>query len=169
MRKWPLVIVMLVFMCGPVFAADPIGEWLVADGGAKIQITPCANALWGIISWVREPGVDSQNPDPAKRSRSIVGVAILRDMKSVSPNRWEGEVYNAQNGKMYSANITLLSDDILKIEGCVLGGLFCGGENWTRVQQAVQAAPPSKQRDKQAMSAAQQKDKSASPNVVCYD
>jgi hypothetical protein len=65
-------------------------------------------------------------------------------MKLVSPNKWEGEVYNAQNGKMYSANIALVSDDVLKIQGCVFGGLFCGGENWTRVQpvKTTTPAPP---------------------------
>ena len=100
MRKRHVLIVMLVFMCGPAFAAEPMGEWLVADGSAHIRIEPCANALWGVLSWVREPGFDSQNPDPAKRSRSIVGVPILRAMKPVAANRWEGEVYNAKNGKM---------------------------------------------------------------------
>jgi uncharacterized protein (DUF2147 family) len=144
MRKRHLVIILLVFMCGPALAADPVGEWLVADGTAKIRIAQCANALWGVISWTQEPGVDSNNPDPEKRNRSIIGLPILRSMKAAGPNRWEGEVYNAQNGKMYSANIALLSDDVLKIQGCVLGGLFCGGENWTRAQ-SVRAAPASKQ------------------------
>jgi uncharacterized protein (DUF2147 family) len=144
MRKRHLAIVLLAFMSGPALAADPVGEWLVADGGATIRIEPCADALWGIISWTREPGFDSQNPDPAKRSRSIVGVPILRSMKSAGPNRWEGEVYNAQNGKIYSSSISLVSDDVLKIQGCVMGGLFCGGENWSRqpVAQAVPAPKP---------------------------
>jgi uncharacterized protein (DUF2147 family) len=169
MRKWQRVIVSLVFMCGPALAADPVGEWLVADGGAHIRIESCADALWGIISWTREPGFDSQNPDPTKRSRSIVGVPILRSMKSAGANRWEGEVYNAQNGKMYSANIMLLSDDVLKIQGCVLGGLFCGGENWSRVQPVAQAAPASKPGNKQTTTpAVKPKEKSAAPQSVCH-
>jgi len=142
MRKRHLVIVLLAFVCSPALAADPIGEWLVKDGGAQIRIEPCADALWGVISWTREPAVDSNNPDPAKRTRSIVGVSILRGMKATAANKWEGEVYNAQNGKMYSANITLVSDDVLKIQGCVFGGIFCGGENWTRVQPVKAVVPP---------------------------
>jgi uncharacterized protein (DUF2147 family) len=141
MRKRHLVIILLAFVCNPALAAEPVGEWLVADGGAQIRIEPCADALWGIISWTREPGFDSNNPDVAKRSRPLVGVPILRGMKPASANRWEGEVYNAQNGKMYSVSITLVSDDVLKIQGCVMGGLFCGGENWTRVQPVKATAP----------------------------
>ena len=169
MRKRHVLIVMLVFMCDPAFAAEPMGEWLVADGSAHIRIEPCANALWGILSWVREPGFDSQNPNPAKRSRSIVGVPILRAMKPVAANRWEGEVYNAKNGKMYSANIALVSDDVLKIQGCVLGGLFCGGENWTRVQPVSRPAPLPRPRDKTAAPAAKPIVKPAAVPEVCYE
>jgi uncharacterized protein (DUF2147 family) len=142
MRKRHLIVVWLAFVCSPALAAEPVGEWLVKDGGAQIRIEPCADALWGVISWTREPAIDSNNPDPAKRTRPIVGVPILRGMKATGVNKWEGEVYNAQNGKMYSANIALVSDDVLKIQGCVFGGLFCGGENWTRVQPVKAAVPP---------------------------
>ncbi len=141
MRKRHLILVLLAFMCSPARAADPAGEWMVADGTAQIRIEPCADALWGVISWTKQPGFDGNNPDPAKRSRPIVGVPILRALKLTGDNRWEGEVYNAQNGKMYSVNVSLVSDDVLKIQGCVFGGLFCGGENWTRVQPVKTTTP----------------------------
>ncbi len=54
-------------------------------------------------------------------------------MKPAAGGKWEGQIYNAQNGKMYQANVSLKSDNELKVQGCVLGGLFCGGETWTRV------------------------------------
>ena len=174
MRKLCLVIVMVACICGSeALAAEPIGEWLVANGDARIKIEPCPNGLWGVISWTREPGIDINNPDPAKRERPMVGVPILRAMKPVNPNKWEGEVYNAQNGKMYSANIALLSDDVLKIQGCVLGGIFCGGENWTRAVPAVQPAPPpppQKPGARPAGPGAQQKAAAAPPAPTCvYD
>src|SRR5262245_32902020 len=71
MRQWQLVTAMLILMSGNAFAADPIGEWLVADGTAKIRIGACGPSLWGMISWTKEPGFDGNNPDPAKRGRPI--------------------------------------------------------------------------------------------------
>jgi len=141
MQKIYLAAVLFTLTYGAASAADPAGEWLVKDGNAHIRLEHCANGLWGFVSWVRTPAADSRNPDPAKRTRSIVGVPIVRGMTSTKPNRWEGEVYNADNGRMYSASITLIRDDVLRIEGCVLGGLFCGGENWTRVQQTTDRKP----------------------------
>jgi uncharacterized protein (DUF2147 family) len=161
MRRVSLAVVLMAFTCGAASAADPAGEWLVKDGSAQIRIEPCANGLWGFISWVKAPGTDRNNPDPAKRTRSIVGVPIVRSMHPVRPNRWEGEVYNADSGKMYSASITLVSDDVLRIEGCVLGGLFCGGENWTRVQPAIDRKP--------ATSGSKPKESAAVAPKTCYD
>jgi hypothetical protein len=58
---------------------------------------------------------------------------ILLDMAPTQPNKWEGKVYNSQNGKTYSANISLSDPNTLRIQGCVFGFL-CGGENWTRFE-----------------------------------
>jgi uncharacterized protein (DUF2147 family) len=127
-------------------AADPqpTGEWRTANGLANIKIDDCDGVLWGIISWEKEPGgVDSYNPNPAERKNPTLGLRILLAMKPTKPNLWQGEVYNAENGKTYDAKISLASPDVLKIEGCVLGFL-CGGENWTRVK-AADLAPPQKQ------------------------
>jgi hypothetical protein len=52
----------------------------------------------------------------------------------MKPNRdrWEGQIYNPENGKLYTSNIRLSNPNTLRVEGCVLGFL-CGGQDWTRV------------------------------------
>ena len=82
-----------------------------------------------------------------ERSRPTLGLPILKAMRPTKPGLWEGDVYNAENGKTYSSRISLTAPDVLRIEGCVLGGLICGGQNWTRVNAAntapdARAAPP---------------------------
>jgi uncharacterized protein (DUF2147 family) len=118
-----------------VLAAEPTGEWQVASGAAAIRIDDCNGALWGIVSWEQVPGIDQHNPNPAERNRPTLGLPILRDMRPTKPGLWEGEVYNAQNGKTYSSRISLTAPDVLRIEGCVFG-FICGGENWTRINSA---------------------------------
>jgi uncharacterized protein (DUF2147 family) len=121
-------------------AAEPTGEWRVANGDANIRIDDCGGALWGVISWEKEPGgVDSHNPNPAERTRPTLGLPILLAMRPTKPGLWEGEVYNAENGKTYNSKISLKEPDVLRIDGCLL--IFCMGENWTRVK-TVEIAPP---------------------------
>jgi uncharacterized protein (DUF2147 family) len=123
---------------------QPTGEWRVANGLANIRIDDCDGVLWGVISWEKEPGgTDSNNPDPAQRNRPTLGLHILLSMKPTRPGLWQGEVYNAENGKTYDSKISLSSPDVLRIEGCILGFL-CGGENWTRIKADAPrpASPP---------------------------
>lgn len=113
---------------------SPVGEWLVNDRTARIRIEDCGGVMWGAVSWEESPGgQDVQNPDPTKRARPTLGLPVLLDMKPGPDGRWDGEVYNAKNGKTYTAHISMLDPSTLRIEGCVLG-LLCGGENWTRFE-----------------------------------
>ena len=140
----------VVVTTGPALAAEPpIGEWLVKDGYAQVRIENCSGALWGVITWEAKPGGrDKENPDPALRGRPVLGMPILLNMKEQTVNDWGtkeqrfvGHVYNSENGKTYDANIKLVSQNVMKLEGCV-AGIFCGGQEWTRVVATTNAIPP---------------------------
>lgn len=118
----------------PALAADPTGDWRVADGVANIRVAQCNGSMWGAVSWEKQPGGrDEYNPDASKKTRPTLGMATLIDMKKKpGVDQWEGQVYNAKDGQLYSATITPAGTDQLEIKGCVMGFL-CGGETWTRV------------------------------------
>jgi uncharacterized protein (DUF2147 family) len=140
MHRIGLLSVALLVSATPALAADPIGEWLVKDATARIKIDHCGEGFWGVVSWEKQAGRDENNPDPSKRDRPTLGLPILLDMKSTQPDRWDGDVYNAENGKTYTSHISLVSPDVLRIEGCILG-ILCGGENWTRFRAAPEVPP----------------------------
>jgi uncharacterized protein (DUF2147 family) len=124
----------------PASAGDPRGNWMTDDGKAKVAIVSCGGALCGNIVSLTEPvdsatgkpKTDSNNPDAAKRTRPMVGVQIVIDMKPDSADKWKGQVYNAEDGKTYSGSITLVDAKTLTLQGCALGGLICKSRRWTR-------------------------------------
>ena len=126
--------ILLASRAGSAVAADPTGDWRVADGVANIRVAQCNGSMWGVVSWEQTPGGrDVNNPDVSKRERPTLGMLILIDMKKKPGiDQWDGQVYNAEDGKIYSSTITPTGTDQLEIRGCVLG-LLCGGETWTRV------------------------------------
>jgi len=123
-------------------AADPTGDWMVADKVATIRVAQCNGAMWGVVAWEKTPGGrDVNNPDVAKQSRPTLGMPILIDMKKKPGiDQWEGQVYNAKDGKSYQSTIKPVGADQLEIQGCVLGFL-CGGETWTRVGPPIPSSP----------------------------
>jgi uncharacterized protein (DUF2147 family) len=117
---------------------SPVGEWITEDGHGHVRIRTCGEALCGVVSVADPNDTDRHNPDASKRNRPILGLPVLIDMKPAKSNRWEGQIYNAKNGKTYASNISLKNPNVLRVEGCVFGGLFCGGQDWTRAKDAPQ-------------------------------
>ncbi len=53
----------------PALAADPTGDWKVADGVANIRVAECNGSMWGAVSWEKTPGGrDKSNPDASGSS-----------------------------------------------------------------------------------------------------
>jgi uncharacterized protein (DUF2147 family) len=98
----------------------PIGEWKIADGTANVSIRHCGNNLCGFVSW-------------AKESSTALGREVLIDMKPIG-HAWAGTVVNVVNGEQYAARMSLDGDRTLKVEGCLIGGMICGGQEWSRVK-----------------------------------
>jgi uncharacterized protein (DUF2147 family) len=134
--------IFLASVLGPALAADPTGDWKVADGVANIRVAQCNGNMWGAVAWEKTPGGrDKNNPDPTKQSRPTLGMPILIDMKKKpGADAWEGQVYNAKDGQFYRSTIRPIGSDQLEIQGCVLGFL-CGGETWTRVGPPIPSSP----------------------------
>jgi uncharacterized protein (DUF2147 family) len=126
----------------PALAADPTGDWRVADGVANIRVAECNGAMWGVVAWEKMTGGhDGNNPDVSKQNRPTLGMPILINMqKKPALDQWEGQVYNAKDGQLYSSTIKPTGPDQLEIRGCVLGFL-CGGETWTRVSGPIPSSP----------------------------
>ena len=126
----------------PALAGDPTGDWRVEDGVANIRVAACQGSMWGVVAWEKIPGGrDKNNPDAAKKSRPTLGMPILLDMKKkADADQWEGQIYNAKDGKLYESTMTLNNPNQLEIEGCVLG-ILCGGQTWTRVSAPIPSSP----------------------------
>jgi uncharacterized protein (DUF2147 family) len=127
---------------GATAPPGPVGEWLVAKRIARIRIVDCDGRLWGVVTWEAQPGIDRKNPNPALRSRPTLGMPVLLGMTRTKPYQWDGQIYNAQDGHTYSASISLLGPNTLRVKGCFLS-VLCGGENWTRVE----SPPPEGQKN----------------------
>ena len=61
----------------------------------------------------------------------MIGLPLFTGMQPAGPNKWSGQIYNADDGKSYASNISVAGPDTLRVEGCV-GAALCGGETWSR-------------------------------------
>ena len=145
-RRFGFVIAVLAALVGlPGAHAQGVGDvggvWLTQAGDAKVRVSRCGGGICGVVVWLKDPinaatgkpQVDDKNPNPALAKRPMIGLPLFTGMRLSGPNRWSGQIYNADDGSFYVSNIALSGADTLKVEGCV--GMLCGGETWTRSER----------------------------------
>ena len=54
-----------------------------------------------MVGWEKTPGKDTKIPIPPSGPGRRSGLPILIDMKPAAGGKWEGQIYNAKDGKMY--------------------------------------------------------------------
>jgi uncharacterized protein (DUF2147 family) len=116
-----------------------MGVWMTQAGDARVRVSKCGGGICGVIVSLREPidpatgkpAVDDKNPNPSLARRSMIGLPLFTGMRPTGPNKWSGQIYNADNGSTYASSISLTGANSLRVEGCI--GPICGGETWTRV------------------------------------
>jgi uncharacterized protein (DUF2147 family) len=117
---------------------NPTGIWLTQAGDAKVRVSKCSGGICGVVVWLKDPinpatgkpQIDDKNPNPSLAKRPMIGLPLFSGMQSSGPNKWSGQIYNADDGNSYASNVSVSGPGTLKVEGCV--GALCGGETWTR-------------------------------------
>jgi uncharacterized protein (DUF2147 family) len=132
----PLVLGLLAAVAAaPCYAqaTDPTGVYLSQSGNTRVRIARCGSGYCGTIVSVQGEWKDVNNPDPALRNRSLVGVEMISDVRPAGDG-FEGTLYNYKDGKRYTGKVTVVGPKAMQLSGCVLGGLICRSEVWTKVQ-----------------------------------
>jgi uncharacterized protein (DUF2147 family) len=120
------------------WAGDPTGLWLMSNGKVTVKVAQCGGSLCGKIVALKKPldkhgrpKIDKENPDQALRSRPVIGISLLDDMKPAGDGRWKGAIYNPDDGRTYDARMSV-NGDVMKVKGCL--AVFCKTREFIRVQ-----------------------------------
>ena len=127
-------------------SSTPVGVWLHDNKRIEIEITPCGQSLCGKLVWFKRPNdaqgsplVDLQNPDPALRTRQLLGLTVLDGLHRTGENTWEGgNIYNPDDGITYTASMSMQDDGSLQVRAYVLMPMLGKTFIWTRMRAVGQ-------------------------------
>lgn len=133
-----LVLLMPLSMAQAKQVYDPTGYWLTENERAVIYVKNCDQGLCGSIHWIIEGGMqfDEFNPDINRHQDPLCRRQIMSgfSQNAQNPNKWSGgEIYKADEGDTYDANLTVLSKDKMKLRGYIGISLLGKTQTWTRV------------------------------------
>ena len=135
-----LLIALLTAVSARAEVSTPVGVWVDAKQRIQVEIAPCDDRLCGEIVWFRWPKdaeglplVDLKNPDPALRSRPLLGLRVLDGLRRSSKSTWgDGRIYNPDNGIDYHAEMSIGDDGTLRVRAYRLLPIFGKTFVWTR-------------------------------------
>ena len=129
----------VVGVSGQVTAGEIVGLWDTNDG-AEGEIYERDGIYYGRFArFYDDPpagGIDSHNPDPALRTRSLVGADFILKFEFLDGKWKNGRIYNPENGKDYEADLEL-DGEVLKVRGWLWFRLLGRTVRWTRIGEAI--------------------------------
>jgi|SRR5581483_5904351 len=102
------------------------GKWMAAEKNLIVQVYKLGDQFRAKILWFKDdPSLpmdewrDKHNPDPALRSRKILGLEILRDLKyDKDDDSWQdGMIYDAKHGHEWNASGYIDNRGLLHVRG----------------------------------------------------
>jgi uncharacterized protein (DUF2147 family) len=97
---------------------SPVGVWLTEEKEGKVRIESCGANLCGY-------SVDAKS--------NANGEQVLINMRPGADHKWSGRIHDPNSGSTYDSTIAMKGTTQLRVQGCAFGGMFCGGQTWTRV------------------------------------
>ncbi|MET4114923.1 uncharacterized protein (DUF2147 family) [Bradyrhizobium sp. JR4.1] len=101
---------------------SPLGVWLTEEKEGKVRIEQCGSNLCGY-------SVDSKSNQNGEQV--LINMKPGKDQNK--DQKWSGRILDPNSGSTYDSTIALKGTDRLRVQGCAFGGMFCGGQTWTRV------------------------------------
>jgi uncharacterized protein (DUF2147 family) len=93
-------------------SATPLGVWATEENKGNVRIEECGSNLCGYAD--------------------KTGEKILINMKP-SDSKWVGRIHDPDHGGNYDSTIAMKGPNVLRVQGCAFGGMFCGGQTWKRL------------------------------------
>lgn len=134
MKPALLAALSLAMMAGSAHAqsADPSGTYLSESKETRVKVAKCGSAYCGTIVAVQGEAKDVNNPDPGLKGRNLVGIQMISNIQP-SGDTFTGQLYNYKDGRTYTGKMNFKGGNAMELSGCVLGGLICRSQTWTKV------------------------------------
>ncbi|MFT4754386.1 MAG: hypothetical protein ACI9GM_001127 [Salibacteraceae bacterium] len=143
MKKiWSLAVIMMISAFSFAQSADDIiGTWYTEGGKSKVEITKKGDKYSGKIIWLKEPNradgtakLDKSNEEETLRSRGILGLPVIQNFQWDDDEYEDGTIYDPENGKTYSCEITWKDINTLNVRGYIGFSLLGRDTVWSRLK-----------------------------------
>jgi uncharacterized protein (DUF2147 family) len=112
-------------------AAAPTGTWRNAGDTVRIRVAACGRgALCGrVVSASAKAKADAARGGTER----LIGTELFRGFRRGADGRWDGTVFVPDLASEVDGTLRRDGADTLVAEGCLIAGIACREQRWTRV------------------------------------
>ena len=125
-RILPRVALVALAAAVPVTASAQAleGKWGNPKRNVIVDVDRCGDAFCGTVSWA----------SPKNRDKGVTpGTRVLSDLKRTGDGVYKGRALEPKRRMRGGATVRQVGPDVMIVRGCVIGGLLCKEQRWTRV------------------------------------
>ena len=129
----------LILLLAAQAAAPPsiLGMWRSPGGNSIISIAACSAGLCGTVAWASAQAKKASS----KTTDQLVGTELLTNLQQGKDGRWHGKLFIPDKNLRVTAKIQVVSDQQLKLSGCIAGKALCRVDLWTRMTDPLPPRP----------------------------
>jgi uncharacterized protein (DUF2147 family) len=128
---------LILLLAAQASASTPIeGLWKSPGGNSIISIGACGSNLCGTVAWASAQAKQASR----KTTSQLVGTQLLTNLQQGKDGRWQGKLFIPDKNMRVTAKIQLVSDQQLRVSGCLAGKSLCRSDLWTRTAEPLPAS-----------------------------
>ena len=107
------------------------GVWKNPKNSVHVEARECEDKMCGVVVWAN----DKAKADARRGGTDVlIGRQLFQDFEEQQEGRWKGKVYVPDINRTFHGTVTIIDADTLEGKGCLLGGIGCKAQVWTRVK-----------------------------------
>lgn len=128
--KLALLVTLGVIPAGASGKAALEGQWRNPKGSVTVRVAPCGDAYCGTVV---DASVKAKATARKGGTPQLIGTRILSGVRSAGSGEYKGRAFDPKRNIHAPATIRLLGPSTLIIKGCVVRGIICKEQRWSRV------------------------------------
>ena len=130
--KFRMILAASLLLAAPATASAQAieGQWTNYKKNVVVQVERCGAAYCGRVVQASAKAQEKARKGGTPR---LIGTQILTGLKPIGDGKFRGRAFVPKRNIHATATVRQLNDNVMQVQGCVLGGLLCDNEKWTRV------------------------------------
>jgi len=106
------------------------GHWRNPKGSVVVRVASCGDAYCGTVIEASDKAKATARRGGTPR---LIGTRILSELKPAGNGTFKGQAFDPKRNIHAPATIRLLGGSTLVVRGCLISGIICKEQRWTRV------------------------------------